>query len=69
MFSHIFSYSRYADDFSPICKKCKCLTCQNHTRAYIHHLHHTKEMLALVLLTMYVFINYGLINLVCNLVD
>ncbi|KYQ59239.1 Queuine tRNA-ribosyltransferase subunit QTRTD1 like protein [Trachymyrmex zeteki] len=40
----------YADDFSPICKKCKCLACQNHTRAYIHHLHHTKEMLALVLL-------------------
>ncbi|XP_012537073.1 queuine tRNA-ribosyltransferase accessory subunit 2 [Monomorium pharaonis] len=41
---------RYADDFSPICKQCKCLACQNHTRAYIHHLHHTKEMLALVLL-------------------
>lgn len=41
---------RYADDFSPICKKCECLACQNHTRAYIHHLHHTKEMLALVLL-------------------
>lgn len=41
---------RYADDFSPICKQCKCLACQNHTRAYIHHLHHTKEMLASVLL-------------------
>ncbi|XP_011873199.1 PREDICTED: queuine tRNA-ribosyltransferase subunit QTRTD1 homolog isoform X2 [Vollenhovia emeryi] len=41
---------RYADDFSPICKRCKCLACQNHSRAYIHHLHHTKEMLALVLL-------------------
>ncbi|KAL6442808.1 hypothetical protein ACFW04_002699 [Cataglyphis niger] len=41
---------RYKDDFSPICKKCECLTCQNHTRAYLHHLHHTKEMLGLVLL-------------------
>ncbi|KAG5324998.1 QTRT2 ribosyltransferase, partial [Pseudoatta argentina] len=55
---------RYANDFSPICKKCKCLACQNHTRAYIHHLHHTKEMLALVLLMMYVFINYDLITLI-----
>ncbi|XP_011265335.3 queuine tRNA-ribosyltransferase accessory subunit 2 isoform X1 [Camponotus floridanus] len=41
---------RYKDDFSPICKKCNCLACQNHTRAYLHHLHHTKEMLGLVLL-------------------
>ncbi|XP_024881284.1 queuine tRNA-ribosyltransferase accessory subunit 2 [Temnothorax curvispinosus] len=41
---------RYADDFSPICKTCECLACQNHSRAYIHHLHHTKEMLGLVLL-------------------
>ncbi|KAL6261637.1 hypothetical protein P5V15_006725 [Pogonomyrmex californicus] len=49
---HIMSIAekRYKDDFSPICKNCKCLTCENHTRAYIHHLHHTKEMLCLVLL-------------------
>ncbi|EZA51490.1 hypothetical protein DMN91_000560 [Ooceraea biroi] len=41
---------RYKDDFSPICKKCTCLTCQSHTRAYLHHLQHTKEMLGSVLL-------------------
>ncbi|KAH0946504.1 hypothetical protein HN011_003238 [Eciton burchellii] len=41
---------RYKDDFSPICKKCTCLTCQNHTRAYLHHLQHTKELLGSVLL-------------------
>lgn len=60
LLSPMFSFSRYADDFSCICKECKCLTCQNHSRAYIHHLHHTKELLALVLLMMYVFINYDL---------
>lgn len=63
MFLFFFFY-RYKDDFSPICKKCECLTCQNHTRAYLHHLHHTKEMLGLVLLMMYVFKSYNLINFV-----
>ncbi|XP_012256268.2 queuine tRNA-ribosyltransferase accessory subunit 2 isoform X2 [Athalia rosae] len=42
--------TRYADDFSPICRVCECLTCKNHTRAYLHHLHHTKELLERVLL-------------------
>lgn len=64
---YIFFLYRYKDDFSPICKKCECLTCQNHTRAYLHHLHHTKEMLGLILLMMYVFINYNLINFVHTL--
>jgi tRNA-guanine family transglycosylase len=29
---------------------CKCHACQHHTRAYIHHLHICKEILAEVLL-------------------
>ncbi|XP_032669670.1 queuine tRNA-ribosyltransferase accessory subunit 2 [Odontomachus brunneus] len=41
---------RYKDDFSPICTNCTCLTCRNHTRAYLHHLKHTQEMLGSVLL-------------------
>ncbi|XP_014471793.1 PREDICTED: queuine tRNA-ribosyltransferase subunit QTRTD1 homolog isoform X3 [Dinoponera quadriceps] len=41
---------RYKEDFSPICMKCACLTCRNHTRAYLHHLQHTREMLGSVLL-------------------
>ncbi|EFN82349.1 queuine tRNA-ribosyltransferase accessory subunit 2 [Harpegnathos saltator] len=41
---------RYKDDFSPICTKCTCLTCRNHTKAYLHHLQHTQEMLGSVLL-------------------
>lgn len=41
---------RYRDDFSPICKHCQCLACRNHTRAYMNHLNHTKELLGMVLL-------------------
>ncbi|XP_046734390.1 queuine tRNA-ribosyltransferase accessory subunit 2 [Diprion similis] len=44
------SEKRYADDFTPICKDCKCLTCLNHTKAYLHHLYQTKELLGAVLL-------------------
>lgn len=41
---------RYADDFSPICSHCECLTCKNHTKAYLYHLCNVKEMLGTVLL-------------------
>ncbi|XP_043462948.1 queuine tRNA-ribosyltransferase accessory subunit 2 isoform X2 [Leptopilina heterotoma] len=41
---------RYAEDFSPISPNCICLTCKNHTKAYIHHLCQAKELLAQVLL-------------------
>ncbi|XP_046682360.1 queuine tRNA-ribosyltransferase accessory subunit 2 [Homalodisca vitripennis] len=40
----------YFDDLSPIMRDCKCLACTKHTRAYIHHLLNTREMLASVLL-------------------
>lgn len=46
----IIGEKRYADDFSPICQHCDCLTCKNHTRAYLYHLHVTKELLCMVLL-------------------
>lgn len=49
----IFNF-RYVEDFEPICKACSCLTCKNHTKAYINHLIQTKELLAQVLLMMYV---------------
>ncbi|KAI4482365.1 hypothetical protein M0804_008916 [Polistes exclamans] len=50
--SHVLKISEksYKDDFSPICEHCECLTCKNHTRAYLHHLHITKELLGMVLL-------------------
>ncbi|KAG4076554.1 hypothetical protein HA402_002717 [Bradysia odoriphaga] len=40
----------YKEDFSPILQGCKCLSCQKHTRAYIHHLINTKELLSSILL-------------------
>ncbi|XP_076170159.1 queuine tRNA-ribosyltransferase accessory subunit 2 [Ptiloglossa arizonensis] len=50
--AHVISFAekRYEDDFSPICCHCECLACKNHTRAYLHHLYNTKEMLHKVLL-------------------
>ena len=39
--------SQFSADFSPIDKTCDCYTCQNHTRAYIHHLFDAEEMTAM----------------------
>ncbi|CAG8433866.1 7003_t:CDS:2 [Diversispora eburnea] len=41
---------KYKTDFRPLLSSCKCYACRNHTRAYIHHLLKTREMLATVLL-------------------
>ncbi|XP_065917071.1 queuine tRNA-ribosyltransferase accessory subunit 2-like isoform X2 [Dysidea avara] len=41
---------RYAEEFKPIMDNCKCYSCLHHTRAYIHHLLVTKELLAHTLL-------------------
>ncbi|MDR3224662.1 MAG: tRNA guanosine(34) transglycosylase Tgt [Holosporales bacterium] len=43
----------YAADFSPISKTCNCYTCLNFSRAYIHHLIKTKEILSGTLLTIH----------------
>ncbi|KAL9613279.1 MAG: hypothetical protein Q9167_002188 [Letrouitia subvulpina] len=40
----------YVSDLSPIKEGCSCYCCQNHHRAYLHHLLTCKEMLAWVLL-------------------
>jgi queuine tRNA-ribosyltransferase subunit QTRTD1 len=40
----------FAEDFGPILRNCTCYTCQTHTRAYLHHLLNTCELLAPVLL-------------------
>jgi len=39
------SKSKYVDDFQSLDKNCNCYTCKNFTRAYLHHLYKTKEML------------------------
>lgn len=43
--------SVYREDFGPLDEGCGCPTCTTYTRAYIHHLFRTKEMLGLVLLS------------------
>ncbi|KAM6177399.1 LOW QUALITY PROTEIN: queuine tRNA-ribosyltransferase accessory subunit 2-like [Erethizon dorsatum] len=49
---------KYREDFSPLVRECSCYCCKNHTRAYIHHLLVTNELLAGVLLMMHNFEHY-----------
>jgi len=37
--------ARYAEDVRPLDPDCSCLTCQNHSRAYLRHLFVSKEIL------------------------
>lgn len=49
---------RYQEDFQPLVRGCSCYCCTNHTRAYVHHLLVTNELLASVLLMMHNFEHY-----------
>ncbi|XP_022410734.1 queuine tRNA-ribosyltransferase accessory subunit 2 isoform X3 [Delphinapterus leucas] len=49
---------KYQEDFDPLVRECPCYCCKNHTRAYIHHLLVTNELLAGVLLMMHNFEHY-----------
>ena len=37
--------ARYRDDLRPLDEDCRCYTCANFTRAYLHHLQKVKEIL------------------------
>lgn len=37
--------ARYKEDNTPLDASCTCYCCQNFTRAYLHHLHRSKEIL------------------------
>lgn len=45
--------SRFKTDFWPLDPKCKCHTCQNFSRAYLHHLFKQWEMLSSILLSLH----------------
>ena len=45
--------AQYREDFSPLSEGCACPVCKVHTRAYIHHLFRTKEMLGPILASMH----------------
>uniref|UniRef100_A0A8C8TCT7 Queuine tRNA-ribosyltransferase accessory subunit 2 n=1 Tax=Peromyscus maniculatus bairdii TaxID=230844 RepID=A0A8C8TCT7_PERMB len=49
---------KYQEDFRPLVSGCSCYCCKNHTRAYIHHLLVTNELLAGVLLMTHNFEHY-----------
>jgi queuine tRNA-ribosyltransferase len=45
--------ARYRRDFTPIDPECDCYTCANYTRAYLHHLFKSKEILSATLCTIH----------------
>jgi queuine tRNA-ribosyltransferase len=45
--------ARYRRDFAPIDPECDCYTCAHYTRAYLHHLFKSKEILAPTLSTIH----------------
>ena len=45
--------SRFRKDTQPLVLSCRCFSCKNHTRAYIHHLLNVHEMTAQVLLELH----------------
>lgn len=47
------SRGKFAEDTQPISQNCDCFTCQNHSRAYLHHLFRVKDGLAFKLATIH----------------
>jgi queuine tRNA-ribosyltransferase len=45
--------ARYRDDTAPLDESCACHTCRNFSRAYLHHLQKTSEMLGARLNTLH----------------
>jgi queuine tRNA-ribosyltransferase len=48
---HNLRNARFADDPAPLDADCDCPACNKHSRAYLHHLFRTREMLGPILLT------------------
>lgn len=48
-----FRNARFKEDWQALEPGCRCYTCANHTRAYLHHLVHMKEMTASTLLSIH----------------
>jgi queuine tRNA-ribosyltransferase len=45
--------SKYREDFNPLDTECICYTCQNYTRAYLHHLFRAKDLNAAILMSLH----------------
>jgi len=59
------SNARFALDPGPIDPSCACFTCQNYSRAYLHHLHRAKELSYYRLATIHNL--YAMLNFMRNL--
>ncbi len=57
--------AEHRESFEPLDKDCQCPTCLNHTRAYVHHLFRTHEMLGPILASMHNI--FFLTNLCANI--
>jgi queuine tRNA-ribosyltransferase len=57
--------ARFADDYSQVVDGCSCYTCQNYTRAYMHHLFKAGERLAATLATIHN--EYFIVKLVADI--
>jgi len=57
--------AKHKEDFSPVVAGCGCYTCLNYTKAYLHHLFRSKEMLGSTLATVHNL--YYLITMVNNI--
>lgn len=49
----VIKNASYAEDFDPVDDQCGCPTCKNHSRAYLRHLLHVKELLGMQLATLH----------------
>ncbi|RAX48806.1 tRNA guanosine(34) transglycosylase Tgt [Arthrobacter sp. AQ5-05] len=47
------SGTRYKRDFTPLSEDCDCYTCGHYTRAYIHHLFKSKELVSHTLISIH----------------
>jgi queuine tRNA-ribosyltransferase len=54
--------AKYREDFTPLDPDCNCNTCENYTRAYIHHLFRAKDINAAMLMSFHN--EFFIINLV-----
>jgi queuine tRNA-ribosyltransferase len=43
--------AKYSNDVTPLDPECECYTCKNHTKAYLHHLVRSNEILGAMLMT------------------
>ena len=50
--------AKYRDDAKPLDEKCACYACQNHSRAYLHHLVKANEILGSMLLSEHNIFHY-----------